>query len=117
MNVSLHARCRKCSRTTNTPPIPDNNSPSSTCLLVPSALLREDKASEEPASPGTARPRVPRLDHDATKLKSHHDLTSLLEHDLRANVPRLSRGKAGFRLFKSCSERKTAPRLRDHLLR
>jgi hypothetical protein len=35
--------------------------------------------------------------------ESHHDLISLIEHNLRANALRLSRGKTGFHFSGSCS--------------
>src|SRR6266404_381004 len=46
------------------------------------------------------------LDHDPIELKSDHDLISLLEHDLRANASRLSRGKTATYFSGSCSKTK-----------
>jgi hypothetical protein len=49
------------------------------------------------AMPGTACARRPVNEPRMRSWsESDHDLISLFEHDLRANAPRLSRGKTGF---------------------
>src|SRR5882724_6042527 len=46
------------------------------------------------------------IDHDPNRFD--HDLISLFVHDLRANAPRLSRGKTGSHFSGSCSSWRAA---------